>query len=577
MTSKFHTCVRFASSASAVPLTSARLSRILAATARAACASLLISFSLGACGGGGGGGGSDSVVPPVVVPPVLQAVDTSSVPQTVTGSALQASWRDGVFMEIFVRAYQDSNGDGIGDLRGLTQRLDYLKSLGVTGLWLMPVNPSQDGDHGYAVKDYRAIAPEYGTMADFDELLKQAHQRGIGIIIDYVINHSAAQHPAFVNAAGSSSNAFRDWYIWQDFSPSGWSIYGGNPWRNSTFGSYFAGFSVTMPDFNLKNNGVLAWHQDNLRFWLNRGVDGFRFDAVGNLVENGPAAWENQPENHVVMAGVQATLSPYSNRFMVCEAPAAPLRFAQPDSCGSSFAFGYQSDLVRAAQGSVADIARIATYWSTAPAGMVGFASNHDSFAGQRLFDQLGGDQKRMQLAAATYLLQTRSPFIYYGEELGMAGAASLSGDAKLRTPMSWTNDSVRTGFTTGQPFRALSSNLANANVALQDGDPSSLLNFYRSIIALRQSLPSLQRGAYQAASSSGALMSFQRVLGVERTLVAFNYGASGGVLQARGLASGAKLRRLWPTGGGDLLADAGGSVDVALPGQSVAVFAVVP
>jgi glycosidase len=277
------------------------------------------------------------------------------------------------------------------------------------------------------------------------------------------------------------------------------------------------------------------------------------------------------------MAGVQATLSPYSNRFMVCEAPAAPLRFAQSDSCGSSFAFGYQYDLVRAAQGSVADIARIATYWSAAPEGMVGFASNHDSFAGQRLFDQLGGDQKRMQMAAATYLLQTRKPFIYYGEEVGMAGAGSLSGDAKLRTPMSWTNDSVRTGFTTGQPFRALSSNLANANVALQDSDPSSLLNFYRSMITLRRSLPSLQRGTYEAASSSATVMGFQRALGAERTLVALNYGTNVGALQAKGLAASAKLRRLWPVSGGDLQADAAGSVELSLPAQSVAVFAVLP
>jgi glycosidase len=508
-------------------------------------------------------------------PVVLPQVDTSPVAVVTLASALPSSWRDGVFMEIYVRAYQDSNGDGIGDIKGLTQRLDYLKTLGVTGLWLMPVNPSQDKDHGYAVTDYRDIAPEYGTLSDFDELLKQAHQRGIGIVMDYVINHSAAQHPAFVNASGSRGSSYRDWYVWQDVAPSGWRIYGANPWRSSATGSYFAGFSVQMPDFNLRNRTVVNWHQDNLRFWLNRGVDGFRFDAVGNLVENGSTAWESQPENHTIMAGVQATLASYANRFMVCEAPAAPQRFAQPDSCGSAFAFGYQYDLINAVKGDPKAIARIANYWRTAPTGMVGFASNHDAFAGLRLYDQLGGNAARLRLAAATYLLQTRRPFIYYGEEIGMAGASRLSGDRQLRTPMSWTNNSALGSFTTGTPFRAMSENLATANVADEQDDPHSLLNFYRSVIALRQSRPSLQRGSYQDAAASGALMTFARALGHEKTIVVLNYGSSDGMVSLSGLPGGATLHRLWPLGGSDLTVDSSGSVAVSQVGQSFSVLGV--
>lgn len=539
-------------------------------------AAILISLAISACGGGGADAGTSSITPnpPVVLP----AVEVSTIALTSTASALPATWRDGVFMEIFVRAYKDSDGDGIGDIRGLTQQLDYLKGLGITGLWLMPVNPSQDKDHGYAVTDYRDIAAEYGSLADFDELLKQAHLRGIGITIDYVINHSAAQHPAFVNSRNARINAFRDWYVWQDLAPSGWSIYGNNPWWNTSVGVYFAGFWDQMPDFNLKNSAVVSWHQDNLRFWLNRGVDGFRFDAVGNLVENGAAAWENQPENHTVMAGVQATLAPYANRFMVCEAPSVPQRFAQTDSCGRAFAFGYQADLVRASQGNdQGAVSRIADYWTTAPEGMVGFASNHDSFAGQRLYDQLGGNSVRLRLAAATYLLQTRSPFIYYGEEVGMAGAANLTGDSKLRTPMSWTGDSVRAGFTTGQPFRALSGNVSSANVAAQDADPSSLLNFYRDVIALRQARPSVQRGTYQGAVINGNLLTFQRTLGAEKTLIVFNYGSTAGAITATGLASGVTLHRLWPAGGADLAADATGLISVDQPAQSFAVFGVGP
>ena len=193
------------------------------------------------------------------------------------------------------------------------------------------------------------------------------------------------------------------------------------------------------------------------------------------------------------------------------------------------------------------------------------------------MFDQLGGDQNRLRLAAATYLLQSRSPFIYYGEEVGMAGAANLSGDPKLRTPMSWTADTLRAGFTTGTPFRALSGNVAGANVATQDADPSSLLNFYRSVITLRKSLPSLQRGTYLAANNSGNVMTFRRELGTEKTLVVFNYGSGTGVITATGLTGSATLHRLWPVGSADLVADVTGSATVSLPAQSFAVFAVTP
>ncbi|HNW61762.1 MAG TPA: alpha-amylase family glycosyl hydrolase, partial [Piscinibacter sp.] len=250
---------------------------------RGLLAALALALFLVACGGGGSS--------------ELPTVDKSPVVAADPGSTLPADWRQGVFAEIFVRGYKDSNGDGIGDLRGLTQSLDHLQNLGVTGLWLMPITRSQDGDHGYAVADYRSIEPAYGSLADLDELLAQAHARGIGVIVDYVMNHSAAQHPAFVNANSSGSNAYRNWYLFQASQPQGWSVYGGNPWRSGNGGYYYAPFWDQMPDFNLKNAEVVDFHHDNLRFWLNRGIDGFRFDAVGNLVENGAGAWLNQPEN----------------------------------------------------------------------------------------------------------------------------------------------------------------------------------------------------------------------------------------------------------------------------------------
>ena len=492
---------------------------------------------------------------------------------------LPANWRDGVFMQVFVRAYKDSNGDGVGDLQGLISKLDYLQSLGVHGIWLMPIHPSQDGDHGYAVKDYRQVAPEYGTLADFDALLAAAHARGIGVIIDYVMNHSAAQHPAFINSKSSVDNAWRDWYVWQSTMPGGWSIYGSNPWHSAANGAYFAGFGEQMPDFNLTNAATVEWHHSNMRFWLNRGADGFRFDAAANLVENGPNAWENQPQNHVLMAGVQQLLSNYDQRFMVCEAPPAPLDYAQASSCGRAFAFGYQYNLMQAAGGNnPAAVAAIASYWLGAPSGLSGFASNHDSFAGDRMYNQLGGDKARMELAAATYLLQSHTPFIYYGEEIGMAQSAVLQGDPKLRTPMSWTGQPGNAGFSSGTPFRALSANVALANVAQEDTDASSLLNFYRGIIALRNGRPSLERGNYSAAQSNGNVMVFQRSMGNamadEKTLVVMNYGNVADVASVSGLGNATTLRRLWPVGAASAVLSAGGAM-LTVPAASVSVFSI--
>jgi glycosidase len=525
---------------------------------------LLTASLLLACGGGGASGGPDAPLP---------AFDTSAVAKSDPGSSLPADWHSGVFMEIYVRGYKDSDGDGIGDLKGLTQSLDYLKDLGVSGIWLMPVTASQDRDHGYAVTDYRGIETQYGSLADFDELLAQAHARGIGVIIDYVINHSAARHPAFVNSKAAGNNPYRDWYLWQATRPGGWSIYGSNPWHDGGSGYYFAGFWDQMPDFNLLNPSVIAYHHDSMRFWLNRGVDGFRFDAVGNLVENGPAAWEKQPQNYPLMNEVRQLLGGYSRRYMVCEAPPDPIGFAADTACGSAFAFGHNNDIVNAARGNTNAIRSVASYFASAPASMATMLSNHDAFAGQRIVDQLGGNHAQMRLAAATYLLQPGTPFIYYGEEIGMAGAATLSGDQKLRTPMSWNGHTGNAGFTTGTPFRALSANSASHNVAAQSGDPASLHSFYKTMIALRRDWPSLARGSYEYAAAAGSVMSYQRSLGDERTVVLINYGSSTATAALARLPPNAQLAALYPTPGTDVSADAAGSASVTMAAQSLSVY----
>ncbi|MEK0417633.1 MAG: hypothetical protein RI949_1639, partial [Pseudomonadota bacterium] len=358
---------------------------------------LSLALCLSACGGGG----SSNTTPPVdpgtgssyAVP------DLGTVTAQMQASPLPEGWYRGAFMQIYVRAYKDSNGDGVGDLQGLISKLDYLQDLGVKGLWLMPVMQSQDRDHGYAVKHYRDIETDYGSLDDLKALIAQAHQRGMGVILDYVINHSSDKHPLFLNASSSRLNAQRDYYVWQDTAPSGWSIFGANPWYNALTGYYFAAFWSGMPDFNWKNDKVRAFHHDNLRFWLNLGVDGMRFDAVGNLVENGASAWNSQPESHTVMNAVQTLVKSYDKRYLVCEGPDAPQAFGAASSCGSAFAFDLKDAVIKAAKGDASYVQAVADYFKTAPAGMATFLANHDSFAGDRLWNQLGGDLAKYRLA----------------------------------------------------------------------------------------------------------------------------------------------------------------------------------
>ena len=559
-----------------VPTLSSQKNHRAAALSILMCALIL---SISACGGGSGTTATTpvAVTPPPVAPPtaILPVVDISAVAASDPGSVLPTNWQKGAFMEIYVRGYKDSNGDGKGDLKGVIQSLDYLKDLGIKGIWLMPITRSQDKDHGYAVSDYRDVETDYGNLADFDELIKQAHARGIGVIVDYVMNHSSAENPLFVNSKASASNAYRAWYVWQAVAPTGWNIYGTNPWKTVTSGSYFAGFWDQMPDFNLTNQAVIDYHKDNLRFWLNRGADGFRFDAVGNLVENGASAWENQPQNYIIMGQINALVASYSKRYMVCEAPADPAGFNAATACGSAFAFNLAGNISKAAKNDTSAIHAVSEYFKTASSTFATMTSNHDLFAGERLWNQVNGDQAQYKLAAVTYLLQPGTPFIYYGEEIGMAAAANLYDDGKLRTPMSWTADVSTAGFTTGTPFRAVSANVSLQNVASQLNDPSSLLSFYKAMIKLRNTLPSIAQGSYDAAFVSGSVMGYQRSLGNEKTLILINYGTSDTNVGVANLPNSAMLANAYPADGATATADGSGVAQVKVAAQSVRVLTV--
>ena len=512
-------------------------------------------------------------------PANTQSIDLSVVDAHGVPSVLPAGWQRGAFMEIFVRAYKDSNGDGIGDLQGVTQSLDYLQDLGVTGIWLMPITTNADGDHGYATTDFRGIDPAYGTLADFDELIAQAHQRGIGIIMDYVINHSAAAHPMFVSAQTGPSSPFYDWFVWEKTAPTGWDIWGKNPWTQTGQGAYFGTFGPHMPDFNFKNPAVLAYHQSSLRFWLNRGLDGFRLDAVPHLVENNAKDWNDQPESRRITSDLRALINAYPQRYVVCEATASPQIYAAPDLCGSAFAFGLEKHLSQAARGHQKSIQALSDYFKTAPESMATFASNHDIFAGRRLWDQVKGNTSQYKLAAAAYLLMPGTPFIYYGEEIGMAGLQGLEGDLPIRAPMSWTADANGAGFTTGTPFRAIAPNVKQQNAAVQAASPTSIHAFYKRMLKLRNTYPSLAAGSYRAPFVQGKTWGFQRTLGSETTLVLINYASQPVAVKVSTLPTLARLTAAGAPNGVKtsfaVHANAHGIAQIRLAAQSVQVYSV--
>jgi len=479
-----------------------------------------------------------------------------------TSQGLAPDWWRGPFMEVFVRAYQDSDGDGVGDLRGLIQRLDHLKELGVTGIWLMPVTASQDRDHGYATTNFRAIERDYGSMADFDALLKQAHARGIGVIIDYVVNHGSWAHPLFLQAKSGTANRYRDWFVWSDTAPDkAWDIWGKYPWYwtgaqpwtwtgevkdmpRAPEGSrdfYFGTFGPHMPDFNLTNPAVVRWHEDNLRFWLNRGLDGFRLDAVPHLVETNATDWNDQPESRRLTKQVVDLIQSYPNRFAVCEATAKPADYSRPEVCGSAFAFGLERAIMDALKGGKPEaVQQIADFFKERPHSMATMLANHDIFAGQRIWDQLQGDEAKYKLAAASYLLQPGIPFVYYGEEIGQAGLLELAGDGPIRGPMSWSVDG---GFSKGKakPYRALSPNRATHNATAQRADAGSIFHHYRQLIALRRAHPALSQGSYEQVQVDGPVLSFVRRHGAQALRIALNYSAQPQAHRAEG-------RTLWAT-----------------------------
>jgi alpha-amylase len=432
----------------------------------------------------------------------------ASPPAEAAAAPANEWWRDAVFYEIFIRSFADSDGDGVGDFEGLTARLDHLNDgdpntdadLGITGIWLMPIHPSPSY-HGYDVTDYQAVNPAYGTMEDFERLLAEAHKRGIKVIIDFVLNHSARAHPWFEDAAAGPKAAHRSFYTFRDAPDPRWKRPwdGASVWHETGKGDYFYGlFWSGMPDLNLANPAVEQAMGDAMAFWLDKGVDGFRVDAVRHLFESPDGVLVDQAETHAFMKRLRTRLAPaHPDALFVAEAwtdseTVAKYRGEGGEEFQLAFSFDAASALVAAARDGLK--VSVGQYDATA-ARVYGdrgfeapFLTNHDM---PRVMRLLQGDLPAAKLAAATLMALPGTPFIYYGEELGMQGGGEPRDEDK-RTPMRWVPEPGH-GFTTGRPWHD-AAEAPGVSVAEQLGQ-DSLRSTYRAAIRARRAHPALTRG----------------------------------------------------------------------------------
>ena len=442
----------------------------------------------------------------------------------VKGTADQPWWNDAVFYEVFVRSFFDSNGDGIGDLDGLIQKLDYLNDgdplhapsdLGVTGLWLMPIMASPSY-HGYDVTDYYQVNPQYGSNDDFKRLIAEAHTRGIRVIIDLVLNHTSAQHPWFIEAQDPKSPK-HDWYVWSEAVPQG------QGWHPGAGGGYYYGyFGDHMPDLNYRNPAVTEEMQKVSRFWLtDMGADGFRLDAVKYLIEDGKRI-EHTPASHDWLKGFRTFykgVNPQAYTVGEVWNDTATAATYVGDQLDTVFDFGLAEAMLQSAvSGKKVNVERAQQTTAKAfPTGQfASFLANHDqNRTRSRLLDD-----KQAKAAATLQFGFPGVPFIYYGEEIGMQGAKP---DENIRRPLQWAPDG---GFSTGKPWNDYAADLKERNIAGQDADPNSLLNHYRALVRLRAGHEALRTGDWRpVASDNDAVIAWLRSTPNERILVLINLG----------------------------------------------------
>ena len=477
-------------------------------------------------------------------------------------------WQSAVLYQIYPRSFQDTDGDGVGDLAGIIARLPYLVDLGVDALWLSPIFPSPMADFGYDISDYTDIAPVFGSLAGFDALVAAAHGRGLKVLLDLVPNHTSDRHPWFTSSRRSRNDPQRNWYIWRDPAPDGgppnnWlSEFGGSAWQFDppTGQYYYHAFLAAQPDLNWRNEQVRAAIHDVMRFWLTRGVDGFRVDVIWHLIKDAdfrdnppnpafmpgrppheallPFYTTDRPEVQEVVAGLRRVVDEFDDRVLIGEIylPVERLVAYYGDGLrGANLPFNFT---LLSAPWNAREIDRLVAEYEAAlpPGGWPNWVlGNHDR---PRVASRLGRDQARI---AAMLLLTLRgTPTIYYGDEIGMTQVAIPPervqdpfekrvpgigvGRDGCRTPMQWTADRGA-GFTAGEPWLPLAEDFRSQNVDNQRADPASILNLHRRLIALRGSRPALAAGAYRPLAAQGDLLLYRREHADDQVTVALNMG----------------------------------------------------
>ena len=480
-------------------------------------------------------------------------------------------WQTGIIYQIYPRSYQDSNGDGVGDLPGIIRRLDYIHSLNVDAIWLSPIYPSPMHDFGYDVADYVDVHPLFGTLADLDRLLAEAHNRGMRLLLDLVPNHTSDEHPWFVESRSSRDNPRRDWYIWRDPAPDGgppnnWlSFFGGPAWTlDEKTGQYYLHQFVTQqPELNYRNPEVLEAMLDVMRFWLDRGVDGFRVDVISLMLKDDQFRdeppnpdWDgvdphkslqhvytaNQPGVHDVIRQMRAVLDEYGGRVMVGEIYLPNEELVtyygrDLDECHLPYNF----QLIRLDWNAPTVRQAVDAYEAALPPG--GWPNwvlgNHDR---HRVSSRVGPAQARV---ANVLLLTLRgTPTTYYGEEIGMEDVpippqflqdpravnqpaiAHVVGRDPERTPMQW-DSSPNAGFAASgvEPWLPVADDYVVRNVAQQQADPTSMLNLYRALTRLRRAEPALHAGDYASldAGTEDVFAYLRTAPGADRFLIVLN------------------------------------------------------
>ena len=476
-------------------------------------------------------------------------------------------WREGVIYQIYPRSFQDTNGDGIGDLQGIIDRLDYLNdgtdnSLGVDGIWLSPTFPSPMKDFGYDVADYQDVHPDFGDLATMDRLIEECHKRGLRLMLDFVPNHTSDQHPWFIESRSSLDNPKRDWYYWRDPKPDGsrpnnWrAVFGGSTWTmdEETGQYYLHSFLAEQPDLNWRNPEVVEAMHETLRFWLRRGVDGFRIDVVGMILKHPDLAdnpsnpkWapgdhtrlqflrthmQNYPDVYDAVKGIRAVIDEFHGAAVVGETSGTfdeIGRFYGGENLdGLHLAFNFhfinQREPVITAWDAVRLNQIIRDAEATVPPGAQPCYAfnNHDRPRIASRLDHDGHGQERARAAALLLLGLRGTPFLYYGEEIGMGDGTipehMLQDPARIhtegrdpeRTPMQWEATDGR-GFTTGTPW--LPFGHETISVAAQVGEADSMLSLYRRALRFRKSSAALRRGKLELLDLGEEIVAFLRTV----------------------------------------------------------------